>query len=60
MARAVWEIIARSTSPAIVEVPAHSHALSVVRVSKTDSDYVWTSVTIKLECVPGKVVIGLL
>ena len=27
---------------------------------KIDSDYVWTAVTIKLECMPGKGVIGLL
>ena len=60
VARAVWELIARSTSPAWDEVPAHSHAWSVVRVSKIDSGYVWTAVTIKLGCVPGKEIIGLL
>ena len=52
--RAVWDIIARSTSPAWDEVPAFSHAWSVVRVSKVDSGYVWTAVTVRLGCVPGK------
>ena len=29
-------------------------------MSKIDSGYVWTALTIKLECVPGKGIIGLL
>ena len=36
------------------------HEWSVVRVSKIDSGYVWTAVTIKLGCVPGKGIVGLL
>ena len=41
------------------EALAHSHAWRVVRVSKIDSGYALTVVTMKLWCVSGKGVIGL-